>query len=107
MMSIFYYLLSHFHKRWLSFSLFYKDDNLYFNRHICNEHLMLCLFTSSFSMLNLFAVSQGGNQTMKKTFTALAASILLAGMGAGKASATSYEVKKGDSLWKIAKQYNT
>ena len=58
-------------------------------------------------MLNLFAVSQGGNQTMKKTFTALAASILLAGMGAGKASATSYEVKKGDSLWKIAKQYNT
>ncbi|HLR08486.1 MAG TPA: LysM peptidoglycan-binding domain-containing protein [Bacillota bacterium] len=44
---------------------------------------------------------------MKKWVIILATSIIVAGATAVKVSAEEYEVEKGDSLWKIAQQYDT
>src|SRR5699024_5162274 len=52
------------------------------------------------------AESKGGNP-MKKWVIILATSIIVAGATAVKVSAEEYEVEKGDSLWKIAQQYDT
>ncbi len=43
---------------------------------------------------------------MRKKFAGAATAIILASSFTGVASASSYEVKSGDTLWKIAGQYN-
>lgn len=44
---------------------------------------------------------------MKKLVAALATGVMIAGAGFTNVSAESYEVEKGDSLWDIAKEFNT
>ncbi|HEY4553567.1 MAG TPA: LysM peptidoglycan-binding domain-containing protein [Bacillaceae bacterium] len=44
---------------------------------------------------------------MRKTITALAAAATFTGIMAGGASAATYEVQKGDTLWSISKNHGT
>lgn len=50
---------------------------------------------------------QGGTQRMKKLVAAIATGIIIVGAGMTSVSAAEYQVKKGDSLWDIANEYNT
>src|SRR5699024_9279981 len=52
------------------------------------------------------AESKGGT-TMKKWVVILAASIIVVCTTTINVSAEEYEVEKGDSLWKIAKKFDT
>ncbi|MBS4203494.1 LysM peptidoglycan-binding and 3D domain-containing protein [Lederbergia citrea] len=44
---------------------------------------------------------------MRKTITTLAAAVTLTGIFAGGASAATYEVQKGDTLWSISQNHGT
>ncbi|MEC5424376.1 LysM peptidoglycan-binding domain-containing protein [Virgibacillus sp. C22-A2] len=44
---------------------------------------------------------------MKKLVVSITAGIIIAGAAVSNVSAEEYEVQKGDSLWNIAKEYNT
>lgn len=44
---------------------------------------------------------------MKKLVASIATVVILAGITATSVSAETYEIKKGDNLWKIADKYNT